>query len=380
MNVEDFIDILGSDFYAGVPDSLLKPLCDFLIDKYGEGNKNHVIAANEGNAVAVAAGYYLSTGKVPVIYMQNSGQGNIINPIVSLLNNHVYAIPELFVIGWRGEPNIKDEPQHLYQGEITLSLLDAVDVTYFVLKENTKADEFIDTMGKFRELFGKGKSAAIVVSQNALNYSCKNAYTNSYMMRREDVIKEIISVSGDSPIISTTGKASRELFELRESDAVRERNVSVHSKDFLTVGSMGHSSSIALGVALQTSGKDVWCIDGDGAAIMHMGAMAVIGKIHPENFIHIVINNEAHESVGGAPTAASNIDFVSIAKACNYDYAVSVDCMDDLKTVLYEYKCKRGLRFLEVKSAVGSRRDLGRPTLSPSENKTIFMDFLKSCM
>ena len=236
MNVEDFIDILGSDFYAGVPDSLLKPLCDFLIDKYGEGNKNHVITANEGNAVAVAAGYYLSTGKVPVIYMQNSGQGNIINPIASLLNNHVYAIPELFVIGWRGEPNIKDEPQHLYQGKITLSLLDAVDVTYFVLKENTKADEFIDTMEKFRELFGKGKSAAIVVSQNALNYSFKNAYTNSYMMCREDVIKEIISVSGDSPIISTTGKASRELFELRESDAVRERNVSVHSKDFLTVG------------------------------------------------------------------------------------------------------------------------------------------------
>lgn len=380
MNVEDFIDILGSDFYVGVPDSLLKPLCDFLIDTYGEDNKNHVIAANEGNAVAIAAGHYLSTGNVPVVYMQNSGQGNIINPLTSLINHHMYAIPEIFLIGWRGEPNIKDEPQHLYQGEITLSLLDVVDVPYFVLRKNTIADEFIDIMKNFRELFKKGKSVAIVVSQNALNYSGKNVYTNSYMMCREDVIKEIISVSGDSPIISTTGKTSRELFELRERDVVKERNILVHCKDFLTVGSMGHSSSIALGVALQASREDVWCIDGDGAVIMHMGAMAVIGKVHPENLIHVVINNEAHESVGGAPTAASNIDFVSLAKACNYDYAVSVDCMDDLKAVLYEYKCKSGLRFLEVKSAVGSRRDLGRPTLSPSDNKTIFMEFVKSCM
>lgn len=376
MQVEDFIDILGGDFYAGVPDSLLKPLCNYLMHRYGESNRHHVIAANEGNAVALAAGYYLSTGRIPIVYMQNSGEGNIINPVASLLSPDVYGIPEIFVIGWRGEPGKKDEPQHAYQGKITLSLLEMMQIPYFVLSEDTLVDEVAKAREQFADYLNKGQAVAFVVKNGALKYDKKVSYKNKYSLMREDVIKEIIAVSDGAPIVSTTGKTSRELYELREQLAVDKAGGCTHNKDFLTVGSMGHSSSIALGIALQKPGQDIWCLDGDGASIMHMGAMATIGKVHPDNFIHVLINNEAHESVGGLPTAADRIDFLSVAKGCGYDCVWQVRDMVKLRECLQHCKEIQGLRFLEVKVAIGSRQDLGRPGRTPQENKRSFMHLL----
>lgn len=371
MKVQDFVKIIGGEFFTGVPDSLLKPLVDYLIDNC-QDNENHVIAANEGNAVAMGAGYHLATGKVPVIYMQNSGEGNAVNPIASLLHPKVYGIPELFIIGWRGEPGVKDEPQHVFQGEITLKLLEILEIKYYVIRDNITLQELSRMMEIIQKLLQQGKSAALVVAKGALIYE-KKKYANSYLMKREDILEHILAVTGDNPIISTTGKASRELFELREKNKLVD-DVNVHSRDFLTVGSMGHSSSIALGMALQLPEKNIWCIDGDGAILMHGGAMAVIGKAQPENLIHVVINNEAHESVGGQPTAANAVNLTAMATACGYKYAHCVADFTSLDKILEEYAELKGLRFLEIKAAIGSRTNLGRPSISPSYNKRLFTE------
>jgi phosphonopyruvate decarboxylase len=372
MQVQDFVHIVGADFYAGVPDSQLKPLCNYLINTYGTDSKHHIIAANEGNCTALAAGYYLSTGKIPVVYMQNSGEGNIINPAASLLNDKVYAIPVIFIIGWRGEPNVHDEPQHIFQGEITLNLLKDIDVESFVVQQSTSPEELKEKMEHFNTLLSSGKSVAFVVKKNALTYEEKTEYKNDYSMVREEIIRHITKVSGENPIVSTTGKASRELFEIREA------NHQGHELDFLTVGSMGHSSSIALSIASQKPDTKIWCIDGDGAVLMHMGAMAVIGRYAPQNMVHIVINNEAHETVGGMPTAADHINLTAIAKACSYPYAICVDNYEDLDAALTEAKQRKELSFIEVKCAIGARENLGRPTTTTHENKQAFMNYLNS--
>ena len=241
MEAEKILDIIGADFYTGVPDSQLKALCDYLMDTYGIDFRHHVIAANEGNCTALAAGYHLATGKIPVVYLQNSGEGNIINPVASLLNDQVYAIPMIFIVGWRGEPGVHDEPQHIYQGKITLKLLEDMDIRTFILDKETKEDELRNAMGKFQAVLATGKSVAFVVRKGAVSYNGKIKYENNYTMSREEIIRHIVAVSEKDPIISTTGKASRELFEIREA------NGQDHKYDFLTVGSMGHSSSIALG-------------------------------------------------------------------------------------------------------------------------------------
>jgi len=372
MNVENFIGVLNADFYSGVPDSLLKPLCNYLMANYGNNTKNHVIAANEGNAAAIAAGYHLATNKIPVVYMQNSGEGNIVNPVASLLSEKIYAVPMIFVIGWRSEPGIKDEPQHIQQGLITLKLLEVLGIDYFVVKTETTVAELETVMKNFRQILNAGKQVAFVICKNALTYDEKISYANAYKLRREDAIACIADFAADDVIISTTGKISRELFE------IRTKNNQPHCKDFLTVGSMGHASSIALGTALQKTEKRVWCIDGDGAALMHLGAMAVIGANQPQNFIHVVLNNEAHESVGGLPTAAASINFSEIARACNYQYFASVDNLENLKAELQIIQAKKILSFIEVKVAIDSRKNLGRPTSTPLENKLNFMQFLSA--
>lgn len=372
MKVEKFVKIIGSDFYTGVPDSQLKPLCDYLMNTYGIDPKHHIIAANEGNCAALAAGYHLATGKVPVVYMQNSGEGNIINPAASLLNDKVYAIPMIFIIGWRGEPGLHDEPQHIYQGEVTIKLLETMDIQSFILGKDTTDDEAAAAMEDFRGLLASGKNAAFVIRKGALSYDKKVQYGNENSMTREEIIRHIVKISGEDPIISTTGKASRELFE------IRAENKQSHQYDFLTVGSMGHSSSIALGVALHKPEQKIWCIDGDGAVLMHMGAMAVIGANRPSNLIHVVINNGAHESVGGMPTVASSIDLVSIAKSCGYPYAVYVENSDELDRELEKIKERNELCFIEVKCAIGARDNLGRPTTAAFENKQKFMGYLAS--
>ena len=279
MKVEDFVDVLDCEFYTGVPDSQLKALCNYLMKTYGIDEKHHIIAANEGNCTALAAGYHLATGKVPVIYMQNSGEGNIINPVASLLNDKVYAIPAIFVIGWRGQPGIHDEPQHIYQGEITCKLLDLMDIENFTIDKDTTVDEIKRIMEKYDVLLKSGKQVAFVVKKGALTYDGKIDYQNDNEMLREEIIEHIVKVSGENLIISTTGKASRELFE------IRERNNQSHKYDFLTVGSMGHTSSIALGVAINKPDEKIWCIDGDGSVLMHLGAMSVVGNVNPSNLV-----------------------------------------------------------------------------------------------
>ena len=366
MNVQRFAALLCADFFTGVPDSQLKALCDYLMDRYGTDPAHHIIAANEGNAAALAAGYHLATGKTPVVYLQNSGLGNIVNPLASLLSDKVYAIPCLFVIGWRGEPGVHDEPQHIFQGEATLPLLDALKVPYFILDRSVSEEQLLARLEEFR-----GRQAALVVRRGALEYGKKPAYANPFPMSREEAIGRILAAAGDGFIVSTTGKASREVFELREGRGEG------HGHDFLTVGSMGHSSSIALGVALQKPDRRIWCLDGDGAALMHLGAMAVIGAARPRNLIHVVLNNQAHESVGGLPTAAGAVDLPAIASACGYPEALSADSPEGLENALERVKHSGRLAFLEVKCALGARGDLGRPTTTPPENKAALMAALE---
>ena len=370
MRVEDLVNCIGSEFYTGVPDSQLRALCDCLMERYGIDPKRHLIAANEGNAVALAAGYHLATGKVPVVYLQNSGEGNIINPVASLLNEKVYGIPCIFIVGWRGEPGVHDEPQHIFQGEVTLKLLEDLDIAYFVIGKETTEDQVSAKMADYRALLSAGKQVAFVIRKGGLTYEGKVKYRNGCTLAREEAIRHIVAATGEDPIVSTTGKASRELYEIREARGEG------HGRDFLTVGSMGHASSIALGIAAQRPEKRVWIIDGDGAAIMHLGAMAVIGANRPENLVHIVINNEAHESVGGMPTAAGKIRLTQIAEGCGYPTAISVSTPEALDAALTAAKERRELCFLEVKCAVGARPDLGRPTTTPQENKQAFASHL----
>ena len=359
------------DFFAGVPDSLLKDFCSYIKDNID--CKKNIIAANEGNAIAIASGYHLSTGKIPLVYMQNSGQGNTINPLASLNDPLVYSIPVLLMIGWRGEPGKKDEPQHKKQGIVTLKLLEALDIEYSVLTENDdfnvaekKLEKALEHMRKYK------KPYALVVSKNTFSpYKLKSEVRTNFEMNREEAIKEITQALDDEDIVvSTTGMASRELFEIREF-----MNKG-HEKDFLTVGSMGHASQIALGIALSKPNRDVYCLDGDGALLMHLGGLAIIGSQEVGNFKHIVINNGAHDSVGGQPTVGFNIDIISIAKACGYRGAYTASSYDELKLGLKQLMNSKGPALLEVKVNKGARKDLGRPTTSPIENKEAFMNFL----
>ena len=372
MRVQDFVSVLGADFFTGVPDSQLKALCNYLIHTYGIDPKHHVIAANEGNCVGLAAGYHLATGKVPVVYMQNSGEGNIINPVASLLNDQVYAIPMIFVVGWRGEPGVHDEPQHIYQGQVTCRLLEDMDIAVCIIGKDTTADELHEKMNEFEEILSCGKDVAFVIRKGALSYDEPVVYRNDNTMLREEIIRHVVMVSGEDPIVSTTGKASRELFEIREA------NGQGHQYDFLTVGSMGHSSSIALGVAINQPDKKIWCIDGDGAMLMHMGSMALLGANKPNNMVHVIINNSAHETVGGMPTVAGQIDIVGVAKACGYPNAVKVDSFEKLDSELAAAKARNELSLIEVECSIGARDDLGRPTTTALENKQNFMDYIST--
>ena len=374
MNIVEFLDTLSTaeiTFFAGVPDSQLSLFCDEIARRYGCFNANHVITHNEGGAVAIASGHHLATGKVSCVYMQNSGLGNVLNPVVSLAHPNVYGIPILFIVGWRGEPGIHDEPQHIYQGEITLQLLKDMEVEYYIIDESTTIEQIRDTLGTFSALFSEGKSAAYVVRKGAFTGNAYQ-YGNEFSLNREKAIDIILEATKTDPIISTTGKISRELFELREQ---RMEN---HQRDFLTVGSMGHCLMIACGISLEKPQQRVWCIDGDGSALMHMGSLGVVGSLSPENLVHIVLNNAAHETVGGMPTvAAKGLDFQGIAVASGYSRSLLVTDEESLKSTLEQVKTLKGPLFIEVLVALGSRSDLGRPTTTTHENKRMFMGFLE---
>lgn len=375
MKIEYFLntlkECLNVDFYTGVPDSQLKALCDFLYKSYGLGSK-HIVAANEGAAVGLAAGHYMATGHPAMVYLQNSGIGNIINPVASLLDEKVYAIPSVFVIGWRGEPGVKDEPQHAFQGEVTLELLDVMKISNIVLSKETRDEDFLAYVQQCRDILASGKSIAFVVRKGAFETDIKPSYGNIGEMTREDTLKTIIASAGNSSVfVSTTGKTSRELFEIRE--ALKQG----HEKDFLTVGSMGHASMIAMGIAKNVPERTVWCIDGDGAAIMHLGSMAVIAKTRCKNMIHIVFNNGAHESVGGMPVAYGETNFTALADAMGYDICLKATDQNSLREAIKNIVSKEGTRFLEILVSLGSRDDLGRPTTTPKDNKAALMKYLK---
>jgi len=375
VNVDYFFSSLrhaGVEFFTGVPDSLLKDICAYITDN--TSSENHIISANEGNAISIAIGHHLATKKVPLIYLQNSGLGNIINPLLSLADPDVYSIPMLLLIGWRGEPGINDEPQHIKQGKVTTDLLNVMNVPYEVLSSEITSEEADQIVKK------------IVLKASNLNTPCallvKKGTFKSYKLKldryyerdlfREEAIEIIInSLNSDDVVVSTTGVASRELFEYREKKSQG------HEKDFLTVGGMGHASQIALGISLFKKNRTVFCIDGDGALIMHMGALAVNADNAGNNFKHIVINNSAHDSVGGQPTVGDKIKITGLALSAGYFWAKKASSKDKILSLIQEMKEVNGPALLEIQVKKGFRKDLGRPSSSPKENKKLFMKFLK---
>ncbi len=361
---------MGIDFYTGVPDSLLKDICAYITDH--ADRKNNIIAANEGGAVGLAAGYHLATGNIPVVYMQNSGLGNTVNPLMSLTDSDVYRIPVLLVIGWRGEPGVHDEPQHVKQGQTTLPLLDAMEIRHEIMSGD-EAELEKQLAGGVRYMKETGRAFALVVKKGTFGkYKLQNGTHNPYTMEREEAIKAVAGAMDVKDIVvSTTGKISRELFEHRTATGEG------HSRDFLTVGSMGHASQIALGIALNRPERNVYCFDGDGAAIMHMGGMGIVASMLPGNFYHIVFNNGAHDSVGGQPTIGFGIDLPKIAAGCGYKTVMSVATRSELDTILPTLTTLPAPLLLEIKVKKGSRDDLGRPTTTPVENKEALMSFLE---
>jgi phosphonopyruvate decarboxylase len=355
----------GTDFFTGVPDSLLKSFCAYITNNAGEGS--HIIAVNEGAAVALAGGAYLATGKIPLVYMQNSGLGNSVNPLLSLADRAVYGIPLILLIGWRGEPGVHDEPQHIKQGEVTLPLLDAMGIPYLVMARDESA--LVSQIDECYARLAKEKAPFVFVVRKDTFAPCalKKDETDVPEMTREEAIEEIVLASGpDDVFFSTTGMASRELYELREK---REQR---HDRDFLTVGSMGHCVSLALGAALFKPGLRVHCIDGDGALLMHMGALAAVGERKPANFVHILLNNSAHDSVGGQPTIAPAVDIPAVARACGYAGVRRVRTKEELRGTLNAGSLS-GPVFIEVTVKKGARKDLGRPASTPRENKRAIM-------
>lgn len=368
-----FYDLLiknGTDFFAGVPDSLLKNFCAYVTDN--APSEKHIISANEGSATALACGYHMATGKIPMIYMQNSGEGNMVNPMLSLADRDVYSIPMLIVIGWRGEPGVHDEPQHVKQGKVTCDLLDAMKIPYEVLSENEA-----ELPGQFEKAYKyiKENNAqyAFVIRKNTFDeYKLVNNVPVEGKMSREEAIEKImLSADDKTAFVSTTGMASRELYELRD------KHNQAHDRDFLTVGGMGHCSQIALAIAMNKADRQVYCIDGDGASIMQMGGMATIGTRNSSNMVHFVMNNGAHDSVGGQPTVGRQIDLCAIAAGCGYENVVKVETPEELDAVLHDDETKSKLTFVEVLVTKGARKDLGRPKSTPVQNKEALMEFLK---
>ncbi len=360
MDPKQFLDMLaghGVTFFTGVPDSLLKELISCIDATVPR--THHITAANEGNAIGIAAGYQLASGNVPVVYLQNSGLGNAVNPLTSLADKEVYAIPMLLIVGWRGEPGIKDEPQHIKQGRITPALLDLLEVPY--------TDKLSEVGALIERAKAESRPVALVVHADAFNAYPVSKASSPIVLTREAAIEAVIgALPQDAIVVSTTGKISRELYEVR-------KRAGQQIKDFLTVGSMGHASQIALGIASQKPDTRVVCLDGDGSTIMHMGALATVGWVKPKNFLHIVLNNKAHESVGGQPSAAGVIDIPAVARACGYTTSTATTA-DEIRAHLAAHG--EGPHLLEIIVNLESREDLARPAETPAQNKQTFIDHL----
>ena len=363
MKADELYDALakqGLDMYCGVPDSLLKEFCACVSARSLTGR--NIIAANEGNALALAAGHYLATGHPAVVYMQNSGLGNVVNPLLSLTDEEVYRIPALLLIGWRGEPGVHDEPQHVKQGKLTLPLLETMGIPYEILSDLSQVEDVC------RAMMTSGKPHALVVRKGLFEAYSRAALPHREGMVREEAIRLVTTLMGERDlVVSTTGMISRELYESRET----------HERDFLTVGSMGHASSIALGIALAKPERKVFVFDGDGAFLMHMGAAAVVASCRAGNLKHIVFNNEAHDSVGAQPTVMGGVDLPRLAQALGYAKDFCARTPEELRQAWDEFYGSEAPCLLEIKVTCGSRKDLGRPKEKPWENKERFEQFIQ---
>ena len=373
MKLETFFTILSQNdinFFTGVPDSLLKNFINYIDDNFSI--ENHTTSSNEGSSIGLSIGYHLATNKIPLIYMQNSGLGNVVNPILSLADKEVYSIPMILVIGWRGEPGLKDEPQHLKQGKVTEEIINAMNMPYITLDENSPSNSIVEIISLAKK---KLCPVAILVKKGSFeSYTSKKniKIQNNYSLSREKVIKLIVdTIDKDDIVISNTGMASRELMEYR---SVNKEPI----RDFLTVGGMGHSSQIALGIALSKKNRNIICIDGDGSALMHLGSLAIIGSSKANNIKHFVINNGVHASVGNQPTVGFEIDFTKIAKGCGYSNAIKCDNEVDLVKYIKKSLNNNELYFVEIRANTDVRENLSRPKQSPIENKNIFKKFLNN--
>lgn len=360
----------GVTLFTGVPDSLLKEFCACVTTSIRP--QDHIIAANEGASVGLAIGHYIGTGSLPLVYLQNSGLGNTVNPLLSLASPEVYGIPMLMMIGWRGEPNKKDEPQHVHQGRVMLQMLEDMDIPYVVLSDEI-SEASIQTQDAAKKAHNIKGPVAIIVRKNTFDkFEALRVQSDLPMGREEAIIAAAETLEDNAAVVCTTGMPSRELFEFRA------RGEAGHYRDFLTVGGMGHASQIALGLALAQPARPIYCFDGDGAALMHMGSMAITGQSGAKNLIHLVFNNGVHDSVGGQPTVGFNIDMRQVALACGYVMAQRVSTKDHLKKAIAVARSTDGVTFIEVMVRPGNRADIGRPTSTPAQNKIAMMQFLNT--
>lgn len=360
----------GVQFFTGVPDSLLKDICAYISDHTPP--ERHIISANEGTAVALAMGYHLATGGLPLVYLQNSGLGNLVNPVLSLADPEIYSIPMLLMIGWRGEPGVKDEPQHKKQGRVTEALLRTLEIPCETIDAETREAGAIVTRLAEAALKEQRPQALLVRKGTFEPYQLSATVPPRFEMNREEAIQCVIDqLSAEDLVVSTTGMTSRELFEYREARGEG------HERDFLTVGGMGHASQIALGLALQQPARQVFCLDGDGAALMHLGGWTTIGASGCGNFKQILINNGAHDSVGGQPTLGFAVDFQAMARAAGYREVSQARSKSETVARVQALRRATGPALLEIRVNAGHRPDLGRPTIPPLENKKHLMAFLR---
>ena len=369
----NFLKKQNISFFSGVPDSLLKDFCAYVDDHFPPNN--HIIAANEGSAIGLAIGHHLSSGKVPLVYLQNSGLGNTVNPLISLASEEVYSIPILLVIGWRGEPGIKDEPQHKHQGRITPALLDVMDIPYVIIDSSMDQNEVLNLIGtKIKNCQISNKPVCILVRKGTFEkYKKKISEPNNSQceLEREEAVQIVTKIcEPNAVIVCTTGMLSRELFEYRANNKLG------HGRDFLCVGGMGHASQIATGIAIDQPNRPVYCFDGDGAALMHMGSMAITGTKNLSNLIHIVFNNGCHESVGGQPTVAQKFELSKVASSLGYEFSATVSNKENLKKIIIQSQLNKSSSFIEILVRSGHRSDIGRPTTTPVQNKISLMETL----
>ena len=361
----------GIAYFAGVPDSLLKEICACITDTLPP--ERHVIAANEGAGVGLALGHYLGTGDLPLVYMQNSGLGNAINPLLSLASNQIYGVPLVLMIGWRGEPGHKDEPQHVHQGRVMLDMLTAMDIEFDILSTNIDAARK-QTAALAQTARQNQAPVALIIRKGSFEtYAPRTKRPPApYPLTREQaIIKAADSLPPSAVVVGTTGMPSREIFEHRAHAGQG------HHRDFLTVGGMGHANAIALGLAASRPDQRVYCFDGDGAVLMHMGSLAIAGQSGANNLVHLVFNNAMHGSVGGQPTVGFQVDFRAIALACGYAAATLVATAQEIEAALTAAARASGPHFIEIRVKGGHRSDLGRPTTTPAENKRALQAFLR---